>query len=200
MDQEQLQQNGKIGKINIYRDIILTSLIWTVLMLLVGWVLAAIGWYFLALLWRRELFVPYNVKVTAIAAVIITLWGVVTFLLSFIWAKFNYHRYYRKNRRQLEVPMFQAPRISWAAATLAPSPPTLTVTDRSQTIPITKQEVPVEVASSLVGRILRDNIYNADGQIVALKGTLVTPELIDILITSGLYEELLIAMEGERKD
>lgn len=109
----------KLQNRQFYQEIFLTSIAWSVLLFLIGWVLAAIGWYLLASLWHHELFVPESVESTAVAVILVTLWGVVVFVLSLVWAKFNHTRYFKHNKRKLEPPAIQAEPLAWSEMILA---------------------------------------------------------------------------------
>jgi len=48
----------------------ITYAAWVGILALSGWVLVAVGWWLLARLWRREVFVPQNAEVTALTFLI----------------------------------------------------------------------------------------------------------------------------------
>jgi len=106
--------------------ILFTVLAWAVLLSLVSWLFVALGWYLLALLWRRELMIPQGVASTVQALGAVLLWALVIFTGQLLWAKFNFVRYFKRNRRRLEPLRKSAPLPSWGEMTLVPPCPPVT--------------------------------------------------------------------------
>lgn len=103
-------------------QLVFTVVGWAVLSIFVGWVLTAVGWYLLAVLWRRELFVPSSVASTAYSVALVLLWAAIIFLLQSAWAKFNFARYFQRNRRRVDpLADHVPPPLSWAEITVSPS-------------------------------------------------------------------------------
>jgi poly-beta-1,6-N-acetyl-D-glucosamine biosynthesis protein PgaD len=93
-----------------------TALVWAVFVALAGWVVVATGWYVLARLWLRELFVSEAVASTARAALAITAWAGAVFAVFRLWAGYNYRRYHLRERRRLDPPALEAPELPWSEA------------------------------------------------------------------------------------
>lgn len=49
--------------------------------------------------------------------------------------------------------------------------------------------------AALLGRVLKQDIYNSEGNLIAKKDTVITPDLINSVIGKGLYGELIVAAE-----
>lgn len=91
---------------------------WAALGAAAAWTAAAAGWMLLALLWRRELFVPEAARSTAAALALAAGWALAVFVGFRLWARHNYRRYYLRNRRRLEPLPPGAPAQGWAEAVL----------------------------------------------------------------------------------
>lgn len=107
-------------------QMLFTVLAWTVLLSLLSWLLVAVGWYLLALLWRRVLLIPRSVALTVRALGLVLLWALIIFIGQLGWTKFNFARYFKRNRRKLELLENGAPLPSWAEIRLAPPRPPIT--------------------------------------------------------------------------
>ncbi|WP_156779854.1 hypothetical protein [Ammonifex degensii] len=100
---------------------------WGVLTVALLWVLAAVGWYLLARLWLRELFVPGAVSTTVFAVLLATLWAVLLGWGMLFWSLYHYRRYYRHNRRRLLPPALRAPCLPRQELKLVPPCPSPSV-------------------------------------------------------------------------
>ena len=96
----------------------LTAAAWAALATAAAWVAAAVGWVLLARLWRQELFVPRAAWATASTLALVAGWALLVFLGFRWWARYNYRRYYLRNKRRLEPMPLSAPRPGWAEAVL----------------------------------------------------------------------------------
>lgn len=88
--------------------IALTSLAWTILIVLSGWVFMATGWWLLFALWHKQFALPNSIRETVRVLAEIALWGVAVFGGLLFWANFNRKRYFLKNQRRLEEIPLQA--------------------------------------------------------------------------------------------
>ncbi len=82
----------KTIKPKFFLEVLLTSVIWTALLFLVGWVITAFGWFLIGLVWSQELFVPDNIKATAVAFFLIIGWALVILLFLIGWNRYDYFR------------------------------------------------------------------------------------------------------------
>lgn len=82
--------------------IALTSLAWTILIALSGWVIIATGWWLLFTLWHKQLALPNNIRETVRVLAEIILWGLALFGGFLLWANFNRKKYFLNNKRRLE--------------------------------------------------------------------------------------------------
>ncbi|NHM28085.1 hypothetical protein G7K71_14070 [Desulfofundulus sp. TPOSR] len=111
---------GKMPGSGVSRVVLaLTAVVWTALITAAAWVVAAAGWVLLARLWRQELFVPDAAQVTASTLALVMVWALAVFLGFRLWARYNYRRYYLRNRRRLEPVPVSAPRPGWAEVVVA---------------------------------------------------------------------------------
>lgn len=116
---------------------------WSLLGLAVTWALGAVAWYLLARLWWRELFVPGAVFSTVLAVLIATLWAVFVWWWALLWSRYHYHRYYRRNKRQLVPPALRAQRLLWQESLLSPPCPSVSAVRTRSTLMPLKQHASV---------------------------------------------------------
>ncbi|MGQ9512061.1 hypothetical protein [Thermodesulfitimonas sp.] len=106
---------------------LLTLGIWGILAGALTWILTAVGWYLLARLWLRELFVPQAVFTTVFVVLLATLWAVLLGWAAFLWSLYCYHRYHRRNRRHLVPLALRAPLLPRQEFSLRPPCPSLSI-------------------------------------------------------------------------
>jgi len=93
----------KIKKPLIFiRNLILTFAAWTIILHLINNVIIAIGWFLISLLWKKEFLIPQSMRYTVYTIFKILIYAIAIFLTMILWAKYNYKRYYSKNKRKLE--------------------------------------------------------------------------------------------------
>ncbi|HHP50500.1 MAG TPA: hypothetical protein ENM97_01105 [Moorella mulderi] len=102
---------------------LLTLGAWGILVIALLWILAAVGWYLLARLWVRELFVPEAVSITVFAILLATLWAVLLGWGMLLWSLYHYHLYHRHDRRRLAPLALRAPRLPWQELRVVPPCP-----------------------------------------------------------------------------
>jgi mannose/fructose/N-acetylgalactosamine-specific phosphotransferase system component IIC len=64
-------------------------------------VIIAIGWFLISLLWKKELLIPQSVRYTIYTILKILFCAIAIFITMVLWAKYNYKKYYSKNKRML---------------------------------------------------------------------------------------------------
>jgi len=81
----------------ITRGLVISATIgaWAVLVVIILWFLASIGWYLLAQLWRQELFVPGAVLSTVTAGLITLFWAILLSGSALLWTRYHYQHYYK---------------------------------------------------------------------------------------------------------
>lgn len=110
------------------RLLLLTATVgaWTLLAVAFTWVLGAVGWYLIIRLWMKELPVPQAVSSTALAVVIAIAWAIFLWSAAFLWARYHYSRYFKRNKRKLVPLVAQADDLPWQESFLALPCPTVT--------------------------------------------------------------------------
>ncbi|GEM_PF-73305 len=113
-----LRVNGLIVRSRKFFEMFFTSLAWIIIMAFGLWVIASIGWYLLFLLWQKELLIPAAVPMTVIALFYIFLFACIITILLFLWTKFNYLIYHKKNKRNIIPLKLEAPVFDWLEAVI----------------------------------------------------------------------------------
>ena len=103
------------------RRTISTFIAWAFFISLVGWVWVALGWWLLGKLWWHELVVPRSVLSTVQAMLLITVWSSMVLGFFIFWARYNYKRYFIKDKRQYRPLETQSPALNWQERVFDPS-------------------------------------------------------------------------------
>lgn len=178
------------------------------LVLAVTWALGAVGWYLLARLWWRELFVPGAVFSTVLAVLIATLWAVFLWWWALLWSRYHYYRYFRRNKRQLAPPALRAQRLLWQESLLSPPCPSVSSLEVSRS-DRDLQEVAVAVENAgergpspdealLLGTVLWEDLRDEAGRVVVAAGEVITPEVLERVVAQGLYGELITKLAEQK--
>ncbi|WP_156802693.1 hypothetical protein [Coprothermobacter platensis] len=110
----------KGSQVNSFVGIFLTSIAWTIILSIVTWAIAALGWFAIGVIWKRQLFLPQNIKDTAIALILLGLWLLVIFTFFALWKRYNYNKYYLHNKRSVE-PLIDTPEpLKWKELNIDP--------------------------------------------------------------------------------
>ncbi|MDI6604340.1 MAG: hypothetical protein QME35_04295 [Thermoanaerobacteraceae bacterium] len=183
---------------------------WTLLFLSIIWVLGAIGWYLLARLWLKELFVPSAVYPTVIAVFVATLWAMLLWCSALLWSRYHYYRYYQRNHRQLLPPTLKTQKLLWQENIIDTSkgdltnPSHLKVLSGKSSYKETAAAVenwenhghyPDEVL--LHGATLRENLQDETGKIILAAGEIITPKKLEKIIGCGLYSEFITKLSKQ---
>lgn len=168
-------------------QILFTVLAWTILLSLVSWLFVAVGWYLLALLWRRELLIPQGAASTVRALGLVLLWGLIIFIGQLLWAKFNFARYFKRNRRRLDPLAKSAALPSWAEMTLVPPCPPMTASTedlpalsrrRRQLLPVPGRGSPFQLLSAATMLSLHGDLTGAMSALRLVISDPGTPHLV----------------------
>lgn len=103
------------------RKIISTSIAWALFISMVGWVWVALGWWLLGKLWWHELVVPNSVLSTVQVMLLLIIWTTMVFCFFIFWARYNYKRYFIKDKRQYRPLETQSPTLNWQERVFDPS-------------------------------------------------------------------------------
>ncbi|QSZ26909.1 hypothetical protein ACETAC_08500 [Aceticella autotrophica] len=199
-------------KNRLARLLIITTTLgaWTLLFLSIIWVLGAIGWYLLARLWLKELFVPSAVYPTVTAVLAATLWAILLWCSALLWSRYHYHRYYQHNKRQLLPPTLKAQKLLWQENIIDTSkgilinPPHLKVLSDNSSYKETAASVenrenheyyPDEVL--LHGITLQENLQDETGKIILAAEEIITPKKLEKIIGCGLYGEFITKLSKQ---
>ncbi|HHW58256.1 MAG TPA: hypothetical protein GXX15_11540 [Clostridia bacterium] len=189
---------GLIGFFKSIGLIIFTLGVWSWIIGAFIWVLGAFGWFLLAYVWRKNLFIPQVVYSTAFAFLLSLGWAIIICAIMFVWTKYHYYRYYRKNKRKLKMPVFEAPILAWKQLSLEALDIAKIMEDK---------QIPQETNKSLFGNltsvkekdylapftpmIMKKNFCSPKGNIIVSEGEEITPEVIKRIAEEGLYWEFI---------
>lgn len=109
---------GLIGFFKRIGLIIFTLGVWSWIIGAFIWILGAFGWFLLTYIWRKNLFIPQAVYSTAFAFLLSLGWAVIIWTVMLVWAQYHYYRHYKKNKRKLKMPVFEAPILAWKELSL----------------------------------------------------------------------------------
>ncbi len=187
------ENNSKTRGQKISRGLLISIAIgvWAVLVSVVVWFMAAVGWHILANVWLEELFVPSAVFSSVRAGCIMFAWAVLISGIALLWTFYHYRRYYQRNRRVLLPVKMQADRLPWKQCFLDNS--NSSVVMLIDDVAATTQDhsgyhhgEPV-CENVIIGGILPEDFKNEKGSILLAKGETITPELIEVMADSGHY-------------
>lgn len=171
---------------------------WALLVLAVTWVLGAVGWYLLAHIWWRELFVPGAVFSTVLAILIATLWAVFLGWWMLLWSRYHYYRYYRRNRRQLSPPALRAQPLLWKESVLSPPCPSVSATlVRSPLMPLKRHASVASLFSRAAQLAEKGDLTQAVGLLRQVLAVEDAPSLLRVAAASRLGK-ILAGMGEER--
>ncbi|MDI6711274.1 MAG: hypothetical protein QME76_11450 [Bacillota bacterium] len=171
---------------------------WTLLVLAVTWALGAVGWYLLARLWWRELFVPGAVFSTVLAVLIATLWAVFLWWWALLWSRYHYYRYFRRNKRQLAPPALRAQRLLWQESLLSPPCPSVSATRaRSTFMPLKRHASVVSLFSRAAQLAEKEDLIRAVGLLRQVLAAEDAPPLLRVAALLRLGK--LLSRMGEER-
>lgn len=161
---------------------------WTLLLYGFIWTLVAIGWYLIAHIWIKSLFIPEAVRSTAISMFLTGLWIIAVFLSSILWAKFNYH-HYKQNRRNVMSLKRKFDRINWQEASLINLEKSL---GRANLLLKINNYSNSKVTDGFIENfVLIRNFRDRNGKIIIAQNSHITKEKIAEIINKGLYAEFI---------
>lgn len=180
------ENDSKIHKRGIIRGLVISATLgaWTVFVLAIIWLLAAIGWYLLARLWRQELFVPDAVSSIVGVGIITLLWAVLLGCSALLWANYHKQRYYKSNRRQL-LPLIME--------SIHPDDSCFSSeTSMEDEVAVTLENIEAHYTlvpheNLIIGTNVQEDFKDEKGKVVLTKGEVITPEIIDTITARGLY-------------
>lgn len=180
------ENDSKIHKRGIIRGLVISATLgaWTVFVLAIIWLLAAIGWYLLARLWWQELFVPDAVSSIVGVGIITLLWVVLLGCSALLWANYHKQRYYKSNRRQL-LPLIME--------SIHPDDSCFSSeTSMEDEVAVTLENIEAHYTlvpheNLIIGTNVQEDFKDEKGKVVLTKGEVITPEIIDTITARGLY-------------
>ncbi|MDD4708186.1 MAG: hypothetical protein PHO47_08290 [Firmicutes bacterium] len=180
------ENDSKIHKRGIIRGLVISATLgaWTVFVLAIIWLLAAIGWYLLARLWWQELFVPDAVSSIVGVGIITLLWAVLLGCSALLWANYHKQRYYKSNRRQL-LPLIME--------SIHPDDSCFSSeTSMEDEVAVTLENIEAHYTlvpheNLIIGTNVQEDFKDEKGKVVLTKGEVITPEIIDTITARGLY-------------
>lgn len=180
------ENDAKIHKRGIIRGLVISATLgaWTVFVLAIIWLLAAIGWYLLARLWWQELFVPDAVSSIVGVGIITLLWVVLLGCSALLWANYHKQRYYKSNRRQL-LPLIME--------SIHPDDSCFSSeTSMEDEVAVTLENIEAHYTlvpheNLIIGTNVQEDFKDEKGKVVLTKGEVITPEIIDTITARGLY-------------
>ncbi|AIS52233.1 hypothetical protein TKV_c10580 [Thermoanaerobacter kivui] len=189
---------GLIGFFKSIGLIIFTLGVWSWIIGAFIWILGAFGWFLLAYVWRKNLFIPQAVYSTALAFLLSVGWAVIIWIIMFMWTQYHYYRYYKKNKRKLKMPAFEAPILAWKELSLE-TLDTAKITENKQIRQETNETPFGNFASikeedyliSFPPLTMKKNFCTPKGNIIVSEGEEITPEVIKRIEEEGLYWEFI---------
>lgn len=192
---------GLIGFFKRVGLITFTLGVWSWIVWALIWVLGAFGWFLLAHIWRKKLFVSQAVHSTAYAFLLALGWAFVIWVIMFIWKRYYYYRYYRKNKRKLRMPVGNAPILAWKELSLGAIDLEKIMTDRSTYQEFNKNlfgnlssEKEKAYSTTSASMIMKKNFYGPKKNIIVYAGEEITPEVTKRIVDEGLYWEFVNQM------
>ncbi|HHW58606.1 MAG TPA: hypothetical protein GXX15_13455 [Clostridia bacterium] len=189
---------GLIGFFKSIGLIIFTLGVWSWIIGAFIWILGAFGWFLLAYVWRKNLFISQAVYSTAFAFLLSLGWAVIIWTIMFVWTKYHYYRYYRKNKRKLKMPVFEAPILAWKELSLEALDITKIIEDKQ--IYQETNKSPFGNFGSIKGKdyltsfpplIMKKNFCTPSGDVVISEGEEITPEVIKRIAEEDLYWDFI---------
>lgn len=180
-------------KIAYFLAILVTLGAWALLLLSIIWVLGMIGWYLLAKLWLKELFISNAIFSTVAVVFIAVFWAALLYGGALLWSNYHYHRYYKNNNRQLSPLIMRAQPLLWQdkildvnksykemAAVAEYSGNNEHYTDETHY----NESFSYDIA-------LHEDLRDHMGRIVLAAGDAITLNVIENIIEHGLYGEFI---------
>jgi len=178
--------------------IIFTLGVWSWIIGAFIWILGAFGWFLIAYVWRKNLFIPQAIYSTAFAFLLSLGWAVVIWAIMFIWAQYHYYRHYRKNKRKLKMPVFEAPILTWKELFLESTDIEKIIEEkcihRETNESLFKSFAFVkgkDYLTSFPPLIMKKNFCTPSGDVVISEGEEITPEVIKRIAEEGLYWDFI---------
>lgn len=176
--------------------IILTLGVWSWIIGAFIWVLGALGWFLLAYIWRKNFFISHDMYSTVFAFVLSLGWAIIIWAAMIAWARYNYYTHYRKNKRRLKMPFFEAPELAWEELSLEAIDIAKIMEDKQQE---TNKSLFVNLISAkekdylayFTPIIMEKNFCSPKGNIIVSEGEEITPEAIKRVAEEGLYWEFI---------
>ena len=194
------------GKAAFLFKLFVTLGAWSVLSAAALWIFGAVGWFFVATFWVKELFIPSSVLMTVFMIALIFLWAVLLMVITFLWSRYNYCRYYRHNKRKLlplkiSVSLFDWQEMLWDnSRDLEIS--SNTDDDAGSGMLAVIKKVPVESTQkvdSSAGRhlMLEQPIRDKDRMVIVRAGEELTEEDLTKAYRSGYYVQLVSTLSSQ---
>ncbi len=178
--------------------------IWVVFIAAFVWILGAVGWYLIATLWLKELFISNEVYSTVLTAFAVLLWATLLLVIALLWARYNYRHYYLHNKRKLLPIKTDVPPIPWKEILWDNSTATKITTasepedSRNKSAVLEQlQALRSSESSSIHNLIMTTSFRNERGQIVLSAGEKVTEEKLTEICHSGLYVEFISVLSKQ---
>ncbi|HHW61373.1 MAG TPA: hypothetical protein GX404_05665 [Syntrophomonadaceae bacterium] len=190
----------------ITRGLVISATIgaWAVLVVIILWFLASIGWYLLAQLWRQELFVPGAVLSTVTAGLITLFWAILLSGSALLWTRYHYQHYYKHNRRQLSPLIMQPeqrPGQEWFLDNTSSSAVALINNEAASTSENTASPQKRYPHGSLImNKELQEDFRDKRGKIVLPQGEVITPQIIEAITASQLYGQFVLHLSQQALD
>jgi hypothetical protein len=183
---------------------IVTVGIWAVFIAAFVWILGAVGWYLIATLWLKELFISNEVYSTVLTAFAVLLWATLLLVIALLWARYNYRHYYLHNKRKLLPIKMDVPPIPWEEIlwdnSIAVKITTASEPEDSRNKSAVLEQLPAlrsSESSSIQNLIMTSSFRNKRGQIVLSAGEKVTEEKLTEICHSGLYVEFVSVLSKQ---
>lgn len=188
---------------------------WTLLFLAIIWALGAIGWYLLARLWLKELFVPSAVYQTVTVVLIAILWAVLLWCSALLWSRYHYHRYYQRNHRQLLLPAIKTQKLLWqenildtSSFSVSTSLPMAKLYSKIISDSASYKETAVASENKenhkrysnemfFIDTTLKEDLHDENGKIILSAGEIISPKKLEQVIACGLYGEFITKLSRQ---
>lgn len=183
--------------------LLLTLGIWLWIIHAFLWVVGAFGWSLIVYMWRKNFFVPQAAYFTTLTLLIILFWAIFIWLLMLIWVRYNYYKYYKRNRRTLALPKFNVKDLTWNY---------LHLDEESLNKIISRECIPIELNGEFLENytykekkenfssyfiVSKKDFCTSKGEVIVPKNKIVNKEDLEKAIEKGLYWNFIVELSKD---